>query len=311
MFYLIYGNSFNLVQDETKKIFGDKNYETISCDDLTFDEILNELEYSSMFEEEKNLLVKSFNVLFENKKENAENLERIKRYLEETSKSTTIVFLSESKIESKPKINKEILNLLDIIDTPVINKSYELANIMREVMKKEGYGISQNALNMFSEKCNLNYDIALSEFHKLKRIKKDVLITESDVENLVSNYNMNDMMAFKDSVIQKNVKKALELLDELESSKMELLPLVVMLAKEYQVVYNVKHLFLNKHTSEEVSAILDKMHPYRVKILREAGNKYTTEELLEKILYLCNLDLKIISQDNLGYLELKNFILTL
>jgi len=311
MFYLIYGNSFNLIQREIDKIFDNKKYETVSLDDLSFDEILNELEYSSMFEEEKNLVVKSFNKLFENKKDNFDQLETILKFLIDKKNNLTIIFLSEKKIELKPKINKDILCCLSIIETPVISKSYELANIMRDVMKNDGYGISQNALNMYAEKCNLNYDVALNEFEKLKRIKKDLLITEEDIENLVSNYNMNDMMTFKDSVIQKNIKKALILLDELEYSKMELLPLVVMLAKEYQVVYNVKQLFLNKHTSEEVSSILDKMHPYRVKVLREAGNKYTSEELVDKILYLCNLDLKIVSQDNLGYLELKNFILTL
>jgi len=97
MFYLIYGNSFNLIQREIDKIFDNKKYETVSLDDLSFDEILNELEYSSMFEEEKNLVVKSFNKLFENKKDNFDQLETILKFLIDKKNNLTIIFLSEKK----------------------------------------------------------------------------------------------------------------------------------------------------------------------------------------------------------------------
>ena len=187
-----------------------------------------------------------------------------------------------------------------------------LAKIFGDVIKKDGYGISQNALSVFCEKCASNYDIALMEFNKLKSLKKDNrLITELDVEELVSNYNMMDSFGLKDAIINKDIKKALRMLDDAETSKMEIVPLVVMIAKEYQVVYNIKMLAKKKLMNDQIGSMLGDMHPFRVKLLKDAGNKYTEDELIHIIKYLCNLDLKLVSQDNLGYDELKKFLLEL
>ena len=53
------------------------------------------------------------------------------------------------------------------------------------------------------------------------------------------------------------------------------------------------------------------MHPFRVKTLRLISNKYDLDEIKDKILYLANLDIKLISQDNLGLDELRKFIVEL
>ena len=53
------------------------------------------------------------------------------------------------------------------------------------------------------------------------------------------------------------------------------------------------------------------MHPYRVKLLRSAGAKYTLEEIKKDIQYLCKLDLKMVSEDNLGWDEIRKFLLML
>ena len=312
MNYLIYGSSYNLINAEIKNIVKDNNYDTYNLDETTFKELIENMSYDSMFEEQKTLVVKNFNLLFTSKKDNSDDIEVLKNYLNDSKKSTTMIFISSEKINERSKINKEILSKLNIIKTPVITKAYELAKIFNDVIRKDGYAMPQNTLNVFCEKCASNYDIAVNEFNKLKLYKKDnKLITEDDVENYVCNYNLTDSFGFKDAVINKNIDKAMKMIDTIESSKMEILPLVVMLAKEYQIVYNIKMLAKERNTNDQISTKLDNMHPYRVKLLRDAGNKYTEEELLKDILYLCNLDLKLVSEDNLGYDELRKFILEL
>ena len=84
-----------------------------------------------------------------------------------------------------------------------------------------------------------------------------------------------------------------------------------MLAKEYITLYNVKALVEKKYDNNKISITLDNMHPFRVKLLREVSMKYSLKELQDKILFLCNLDMKIVTKDNLGFDELRQFIIEL
>lgn len=311
MNYLIYGSSFNLIDEEVKKILEGRHADSYSLDEVSLKEILDDLGYNSMFDNEKVLILKNFESLANSKKDNNEILSSLEEYLKNPIDSTIIIFISNEKISNRGSL-KNIINKLKVIETPIITKPYELAKILGELFKREGYGITSASLNVFAEKCATNYDIALKEFEKLKIIKGDnKLISEMDIEEYISNYNMTDMFGFKDAVVNRNIKKALTMLDDLESSKMEVVPLVIMLTKEYQIVYNIKLMGNKKYTNDQISKELGNMHPYRVKLLREAGNKYTEVELEKLILTLCNLNLSLVSEDNLGYDEIRKFLLLL
>lgn len=309
MNYLIYGSSFNLIEDEVKKILKGKHAERYSLEDTPFEDILENLSYASMFEEEKIIVLRNAEILFGTKAIES-SLKAINNYLDNPNETTTIIFTSLDKISTK-KETKEVLSKIKVIETPVISKPYELTTLFGNTIRQSGYGISENALNLFIEKCAFNYDIALSEFKKLKMIKTDQLITEKDIEEYISNYNLNDIFGFKDAVINKNIKKALKMLDDLESAKMELIPLTVMIAKEYELVYDIKLLTERKLTNDQISKELGNMHPYRVKVLKETGFKYTVPELEKIINELCDLDLAFTSRDNLGYDDLRMFIISL
>ena len=312
MNYLIYGTSYNLIDNEIRKLIGDKTYKTYTLGESTLEEVLEDVGYSGLFEEEKILVIKNFSSIFDSKKDNTKILDNLLNYLKEPNQLTTIIFVSDSKINEKTKINKEILSKLKIITTVTITKPYELVNFLGNYIKGSGYAISSNALNIFANKCVSNIDIAIMEFNKLKLIKKDdKLITENDVLLYVSNYNTNDLFGFKDALINKDLEKSFRMLDEIEASKMEIIPIVAMLESEFEMLYNVKALSQEKLNNEQIGERLDKMHPYRVKMLREAGNKYTLDDLKKHILYLCNLDLKMVSEDNLGFDEIRKFMLTL
>lgn len=311
MNYLIYGSSFNLIDTEIKKILGGRVPSVYYVDEIDIGTIVDDLGYDSMFEEEKIIILKNFEVLNSVKKEDNSGLLKFKDYLNNQTDSTTIIAVSSVKLGSRGAL-KDIVSKFKVIETPIITKPYELAKIFGEVIKKDGYGISQATLNTFTEKCNSNYDIALNEFNKLKSIKgNNKLISDEDVATIVANYNTSDMFGFKDAVINRNVFKAGAMLDDLEMSKMEVIPLVVMLAKEYTLVYNIKLMANAKMTNDAISKELNNMHPFRVKVLREASSKYTKEELENIILELSNIDLRLVSQDNTGYDELRNFLLML
>ena len=308
MNYIISGTSYKLIDAEIEKIIKNEKVNTFDLEDNTLEEVLEDVLYQSMFNDKKNIIIKNF--LKSLKKEN-KDFKTLLNYLKETNENTTIIFIANEKISSRGAI-KELLPYLKVIETPIITKSYELAKLLESIFKRDDFKISTNALNIFAEKCNSNYDIAINEYDKLKTFKRsDKVITEQDIQKYVCNYNLTDVFGFKDAVINKDIEKAMKMIDELEYSKMELVPTVVMLAKEFITLYDIKLLAEQKKSNDEISLALNRMHPFRVKLLRGVSAKYQIPELEKNILYLCNLDKKLISEDNLGFDELRKFLLTL
>ena len=309
MNYLIYGNSYKLIDSEIEKIVKDYEKTVYFIGESSLSEIIEDVSYNSLFDEKKVIVVRYIEKLFKSKSEDNSELELLLNYLNNPNENVIIIFVSYEKINSRSKLNKEILSNLKVIDTPIYEKSYELVKALDPIIRKDGYVMSQNALNLFVTKCNDNYDISLMEFDKLKKIKMPGLITEDDVNNLVCNYNMDNIFGFKDAVLNKELKKAIELLDDLEASKVNALPLTVMLEKEYETLYDIKYLSMQKLTNEDISVKLNNMHPFRVKTLRGISAKYSLEEIEKNIEYLCDLDYRLVSQDNLGIDEIRKFLI--
>lgn len=312
MNYLIYGTSYKLIDREIDKIVGTSEYRTISFADVGIKDILEDISYTSLFSEKKIIVLKNCEILFATKKEKSDDLERFLSFIKREDESTSLIMTSTTKPTGKSKWNKDFIENVKVIETPEITKSYELAKFLENYLKSENYYCERHVLDEFAVKCASNIDIALMELEKIFIIKgENRTITASDIEKYTSNYNSSDTFGLKDAILGKDIARANELLDDLENSKMDALAIIVMLAKEYQLVYDVKALALQKMPNEQIGTKLDNMHPYRVKILQAVGAKYTLSELEKLILYLCNIDLKMVTEDNLGYSEIRKFLLYL
>lgn len=310
MNYLIYGTSYKLVDIEIKKIVNSHKCQTYDLEEVSFEDVLIDLNYKSLFDEEKYVILKNISCILSSKKDD-KNMIKLIDYLKEPNEETTLIIVSKEKPSSKG-LQKEMLTYVKVIETSIFSKANELYKELGDVIRRDGYKINSNALNIFVEKCSINYDIAINEFEKLKSIKSESkVIDEKDILDYVSNYNLNDIFAFKDKVINKDLNVASQMIDELEYSKMELIPIVVMLAREYITLYDIKLLAQANNTNEMISKILNNMHPYRVQLLRTTSMKYTLESLEKIIMYLCDLDKRLISEDNLGFEELRKFLLIL
>ena len=309
MNYLIYGNSYILIDEEVNKLIKTSNKQTYYLDETSFKDVLEDISYNGLFDDEKVVIVKRAEKLFKTDKEE-KNDNALLEYLKEPNKNVKLILISSEKPNSRSKNNKEIISLLNVIETKVYSKSYEMAKDIDKMIREEGYIISQNDLNNFITKCLVNYDIFMMEWEKFKNNHKPGLI-KSEVIDEVSNYNLDDFFAFKDAVINKNIEKAVKLLDDLSMAKCAALPLVVMLANEYRTLYDVKYLSMEDYTNDKIGKELDNMHPFRVKNLRISSNKYSLSEIEKDINYLADLDYKLVSQDNLGLDEIKKFLLEL
>lgn len=308
MYYLIVGNSYKLIDREIGKIKKDKTIKNISLLDKSLIEVLDDINYQSVFEENTISIIRDFDSLFD--KKNNDEIDALIRFIE-NNKDKTVIFISNKKIPQNTKLFKSLSSLINTIETKTVTKNYEMVNFLKEEIRNYNFIISEMDLVEFANRCALNIDVAIMELEKLKLMTTTNRISHEDIMSIVSNYNAGDAFEFKDAVVNKKIKEAYDMISDFESQKREIIGIIVMLEKEFELIYAIKELASTRLSNDEIGLRLGKMHPYRVKVLREVGMKYTTSELERIILYLCNLDRKCVTSDNTGYSELRIFLTTL
>jgi len=109
MNYIIYGTSYNLIDREIKSIVKNNSYNVFSLLDTSLKDIMEDLNYSSLFEDKKIVIIKNFENAIESKKNNQSELDELKNYLMNPNENTTLILVSSVKMNDRAKANKEFL----------------------------------------------------------------------------------------------------------------------------------------------------------------------------------------------------------
>lgn len=309
MEYIIKSNSYRLLKQEINKLTKDIDKENINYYDLTIDnlkDILNDCNYSSLFEEKKGIIVYNTNI-FNTKFEYKEDLELLEKYLNNPNKNTILIFIADS-ISSKKKCVKKIKENNNLLELN-INES-ELESHIKEYLKENNFKIENIALTRLIKNLNNKYDYILNELDKVMIIKKDYLITLEDIEKYTISLENDDIFEFVDLIIKKDTIKIFKYLEKFINNKEEPAILFSNIATQYRLIYSIKNLIKNGYKEKDIATNLA-IHPYRVKLALEKSYNYTNTELKEKLLYIGELDEKI----KLGYIDkyiaLKLFLLNI
>ena len=167
--YLIHGESYLLINEKINEIVKDsKNVTIFDLTISTLEDAILEAGYFSMFEEEKYIIVKNANFFGSEKLKDKES-EMLLKYLEEPNANSTIIFISNSKPDSKKKITKIIKEKYSLITIPNL-KYYEIENKVMDYFKKKNFKIDTETVKYIVANGLNNYDVVMSEVNKLTQI---------------------------------------------------------------------------------------------------------------------------------------------
>ena len=121
---------------------------------------------------------------------------------------------------------------------------------------------------------------------------KPSLIKINDVKNIVGSIIDNNNFHFVSAVIDKDLKKALKLLQNLKVYKVEPLTLIVLLAREYRNMFYLRKYQSQNLTSWEIGKRMN-LQEWQVNKLYANSLKYSEKEILETIHNLADLDIGI------------------
>ena len=117
-------------------------------------------------------------------------------------------------------------------------------------------------------------------------------ITYDIVDTLVSKPLDENVFDLTSAILQKDRQKMFMIYHDLMILNEEPIKLIVLIANQMRLIYQVKLLVRKGYNDKEIGKILSINH-YRLKYLRQEGQDYDLNELLECIDQLSKLDVEI------------------
>lgn len=313
MIYLLYGLEEYLLKKEVKKIIEKEKIEDInisyySMNNDKLEVIIDDFQTYSFFSDKKLVVVEDSFVFTSKKGDIEQKIELLDKYLNNYNPDTIIIFtVIDEKLDSRKKLFKIINKVGHIIEC---NSPKDLKPIVKEMFLN--YNISPKALELFIDRVGKNLGILNSEANKIMIYKdNDLNITEEDILNLTSKIIVEeDLFKLVDYIIKKDKKDALIYYNGLLKLEMEPFKIIVTLANKIRLIYQTKELFRLGHTENDIVTIL-KINPKQIYFLREPIRKYNSEDLINILSKLADLDLNIKSGKIDSKKGLELFILNL
>lgn len=310
MVYLIETTSRVLLEKQIDKILGSSENKIIYNAELyTIDDILEEASYVSMFGEMKYLIVKNANFFGKNKLKEEEE-KKLLTYLENPYPLCTLIFTTYEPTDSRKKITKTIKEKFEYLNIPTL-KGLELYNQVASLLVEKKYLAEKDTINYMINACLGNYDLIYNEINKIDLFyQTPTKIKLENVKNIISKTIVDNNFKFVDAVIERDLKKAIQYLEDLSILKIEPLSLINLLAREYRNMLVIKTLEEERYSKKEIAKELQ-LQDWQIDKTSKNSMNYHKDDLKDYLVRLEKLDFQIKSGLIDKLVGLKLFLLDL
>lgn len=306
MIYLIYGSERYLMDrclDQLKTKYQiNLDLMNLSIYDLENDSmkaVYDDLLIPPFFSEYKMVLVNNplFLTTKKTKKNNVEDVAYLEKWLEQDNKNTILVFFyHKNNIEKADKIfdkrktvYKKLMKQAKVYPFEKLNY-YKLADYTRQEVRKKQAVIDDDALDLLIARTNENLLDVYNEIEKLTLYTKQ--IRYRDVDCLVPKPLNEKVFDLSNALLAHNQIKTFEIYHDLMILKEEPIKLLVIIADNLRLIYQIRFLDRKGYNDREIGQLL-KVNPFRLKYLRKGAENLTLEDILALLDKLSQLDIDI------------------
>ena len=289
--YLISANSYHIINNIVKKILPDSNYETINYNNSSLDDIIDESCCSSLFGDEKYLLINNADFFGKNKLLEKDEKKLIK-YLENPNPHTHLIFTTLNGIDKRKKIVKIINDKYKIEIVEPWDKR-TMRNEATKYLNSFSYKIEYDTLTYILSNIHNNIDILYNELDKIMMFyQKGCQIKYEDIKEILVPEKSDNSWDFINKVINKDLKGSIKALQDLAIYKVESVTLISLLSREYHILYFMKNLKKLNITIEYLAKEYN-LRDWQIDNIYNNSLKYQNNELINNIKLLSEIDLKI------------------
>ena len=289
MIYCLYGTEKVLIDKFINDKINEYKIDNISKynEDASIIEVINDALYLDLFSETKVVIYESKD-LFNNKNEFENNT--LENYLI-TPNEKTILFLivpSES-IDERQKFVKLLREKYKVLEFNKLKKNDVLSYIKNSFIN-DGYKINESSINLLIDYVKENTSLLYTDIEKLKIYKikeKEILI--DDIKKVIKKEKTTDVFKLVEAVLNNNKENMLLIYKDLIKSGEDEIKLIILLAGELRLLYQVKILSKEILNEKEIASKLS-VHPFRVKLALNRCRNFSESKILDLILELQLLD---------------------
>lgn len=246
--------------------FKDLEHVTVDCESDGVDELIASLTESSLFSEQKFIVVKNpFFLTAKVSKKLQKQIDDLQKIFENLAdlEDVVVIVASYEKIDRRKKLTKTVLKQFNVVEPQI--RPYEVASTTKALIKDEGYIITQSALQLLIERSDQVIDTILSNYQKLKMVATDNKITEKSVMQNVDLSLAQNIFAILESALDKNYREAVERLDNQLREGTNPIQLLAVFENQLELILVVKILAQRGRSEPQIVKELG-VHPYRVKL---------------------------------------------
>lgn len=306
-FYLLYGTDTSIVNREIDLI---KERLSISDNDVIYysiediQNIIDEALTISMFSPNKLIVIDS--TIYLSQKKDVANINLLENYFNNYNSNSYLVFVSNGdSIDSRKKLVK-LINSNGTVKKVEANNEY-LNDYIKDYLKKNNYKMSSMDINNFINRVGNNIDNIRNELNKLMLYKiEDKVIDNNDIMLLTEENMDNSIYDLVSALLKNDNSRAIKLYKNFVINGMDPNQIVAIIASQIRLLFQVKRLYNNGKSNEEIAKILEFKSVYRVKYLLSDSYYYSEDMLIKYLSKLSDIDrdIKVNNLDGNVLLEL-------
>ena len=311
MITVLYGTYIELIEDYISKFIKKnkiKNIIKYDYEDVTIDDVINELSYPDLFGEIKLIILYNSKFLTSEDKLESDSFEK---YIKSPNNSNYLFLITESDtLDERKKIVKELRKSYDVISFDKFSE-YDAIKYINKSFNEDDYKIEDKAVKEMISRLSLNIGIINNEIEKLKLYKlDDKNITLENIYKITSKLPEDNVFKLVDAVINNDKTEIFKLYDDFKLIGVDEIALIGLLASQFRFMYQVKVLMDNNKNKFDIISIL-KSHPYKTEITMKKVSAYSENKIIEILHKLAVLDSSIKSGEFEKSYALENFFLNL
>lgn len=269
--------------------FMDLNYSRFDGSKTDFDTIIDACETMPFMSDKKVVVVYRASFLDDNSGSKnsgdlkSKNFISLNEYLDNPSPHCTLIiyYIYLSDREKPSSKIKKLDKKACVIKVDKLKGEF-LQKRCKDLFEDAGTKIGKAELTLFCSQVDNNMDIVINEIEKLVSFAEGREITKEDILAMMPQKSENDIFNLVDYLSQKNIKRALDILNEL-IYKGEKIPLILfMIARQFNLLFNIK-LGIDSGKSKEILASELKLHPYVCEKMISQSMKFTLKALRKNI----------------------------
>lgn len=284
----------NTLFNEEEKIEYDMTVSSIS-------DILDEASMISLFSSKKIIIGREFDT----KKMNDNDLDYLKRYIDNINKDVYIVLIAK-KIDARSKEYKIFKDSFKVIETDKNNDSdKDILKYIDSYILDKGYRIDRYNLEYLLSKLGNNIDNIKIELDKIfLYLDDDKEINREVIDLLISDNIDNIIYEFTNAVLDKDYDTVMKMYSEFKIENIGYDYLLVSLDNVFRQALIIKMLYNQGSSNSDIAKVIGKKEFYVKKMLERLYN-YKEDELARMIDRLAIIDRDYKSgKSNIDMLEL-------